>query len=392
MLNPPTPRVLTLPDNRFVFQTRCSRRLPAMPRPTSKRPSTHGKPVARRPAPSPADIRIAPLLPVPGLLRESGIDPAPLLAAAGIAASAFDDAGARVPFDAAARLLHEAARASKREDFGLLVGQSFDFGSLGLLALLMQRAPTVGDALRSLERHLHLHDRGAVVYLKASRAGRVALGYAVHDAATPGVGVVYDLSLTIGVAMLRALCGPAWQPREVHLPHGRPAAPLAWRRNFGAPVVFDATAAEIWFEASCLEQRPPHADPVQQLELLRTAQQSEAVLALPLSERARHVARALLMTGALTGDRVAEALSLHPRTLRRRLAAEGTSLTAVAAAARFDVARQLLRETGVALGEIADLLGYADLSAFVRAFRNWTSCPPGQWRAAARLKRPPAAP
>jgi hypothetical protein len=169
-----------------------------MPRPTSKRQAD---------AP-PADLSIAPLLPVPGLLLDAGIDPAPVLARSGIAASAFDHAGTRVPFQAAAQLLHDAAQAAGREDFGLLVGQRFDFSSLGLLAMLMQRAPTVGDALRSLERHLHLHDRGAVVYLKASQSCQVAIGYAVHDAGTPGVGHVYDLSMTIGLAMLRALCGP----------------------------------------------------------------------------------------------------------------------------------------------------------------------------------------
>ena len=126
----------------------------------------------------------------------------------------------RVPFAAAARLLLDAAQATGREDFGLLVAQRFEFGSLGLLALLMQRAPTVGDALRGLERHFHLHDRGAVVYLKTSQAAPAALGYAVHDAATPGIGLVYDLSMSIGVAMLRALCGPQWRPLR--------GAPAAW--------------------------------------------------------------------------------------------------------------------------------------------------------------------
>jgi AraC-like DNA-binding protein len=362
-----------------------------MPRPTSKRQAAEAMPTARQAAAPPADVSIAPLLPVPRLLLDSGIDLAPLLAASGIAASAFADAGTRVPFRSAAQLLHDAAQAAGREDFGLLIGQRFDFASLGLLAMLMQRAPTVGDALRSLGRHLHLHDRGAVVYLKTSQAGQVAIGYAVHDAATPGVGQVYDLSMTIGLAMLRALCGPHWRAREVRLPHGRPAAPLAWRRCFDAPVRFDATAAEIWFDACWLAQRPPLADPAQQIALLKAAQQIEAELAPPLAERSRHVARALLMAGALTGDHVADALSLHPRTLRRRLSAEGTSLKSVAAAARFDVARQLLRGTGVPLGEIAETLGYADLSAFVRAFRGWANCPPGQWRAAAMVK-PPAAP
>jgi AraC-like DNA-binding protein len=363
-----------------------------MPRPSTKRQAAEAMAAARPPAASPADISIAPLLPVPSLLRESGIDPAPLLAAAGIAASAFDDAETRVPFEAGARLLLDATRATGREDFGLLVAQRFEFASLGLLALLMQRAPTVGDALRGLERHLHLHDRGAVVYLKTSQAARAALGYAVHDDATPGIGIVYDVSISIGVAMLRTLCGPRWRPLEVRLPHGRPQASLAWRHCFGAPVHFDATAAEIWFDAAWLAQRPPQADPAQQIALLQVAQRTEAELVLPLAERARHVARALVMTRAMTGDRVADALSLHPRTLRRRLAAEGTSLKAVAAVARFDVARQLLRETSVPLDEIAEVLGYAELSAFVRAFRGWANCPPGQWRAAATLKRPPAAP
>jgi AraC-like DNA-binding protein len=349
---------------------------------------TEAPPGAGPAAAASADLSIAPLLPVPGLLRESGIDPAPLLAAAGIAASAFDVAATRVPFAAAARLLLEAAQATGREDFGLLVAQRFEFGSLGLLALLMQRAPSVGDALRGLERHLHLHDRGAVVYLKTPQAAPVAIGYAVHDPATPGIGLVYDLALMVGVTMLRTLCGPQWRPLEVRLPHARPQAPLAWRRRFGAPVQFDAPAAEIWFDASCLERRPPQADPAQQIALLQVAQRTEADMGLPMAERARHVARALIMTGALTGDRMADALSLHPRTLRRRLAAEGTSLNAVAAAARFAVARQLLRGTSVPLDEIAEVLGYAELSAFVRAFRGWAGCPPGQWRAAAALNRP----
>jgi AraC-like DNA-binding protein len=347
---------------------------------------------ASRVAASPPTLSIAPLLPLPRLLLDTGIDPAPLLAIAGICASAFADAGTRIPFEAAARLLRDAARAARREDFGLLVGQRFDFASLGLLALLMQRAPTVGDALRGLGRHLHLHDRGAVVYLKTSRATQVAIGYAVHDATTPGVGLVYDLSMAIGVTMLRALCGPHWRAREVHLPHGRPAAPLAWRRGFGAPVLFDATAAEIWFDASWLVQRPPLADPAQQIALLRVAQQTDAELALPMAERARHVARALVMTGALSGDHLAEAFSLHTRTLRRRLAVEGASLQSIAAEVRFDVARQLLRETRVPLAEIAELLGYADLTAFVRAFRGWANCPPGQWRTAASFRPPRAAP
>ena len=96
------------------------------------------------------------------------------------------------------------------------------------------------------------------------------------------------------------------------------------------------------------------------------------------------------MTSTLSADNVADLLALHSRTLRRRLAAEGTSFNTVAAAVRFDIAQQLLRDTDMPLGEIANALGYADLTAFVRAFRGWAQCPPGQWREA--RKRPSTAP
>lgn len=330
-----------------------------------------------------ADVRIGPLLAVPVLLHEAGIAPAPLLAACGLPRSAFDDADARVPFAAAARMLHDAARATGREDFGLMVGQRAGADSLGLLSLLMQRAPSVGDALQGLARHLSLQDRGAVVYLSTGRPQMAALGYAVHDETTPGLGVVYDLAMTLALAVLRGLCGPQWRALEVRLPHARPSRPDLWRRHFAAPVVFDASGAELWFDAGWLQHPPPLADPAAQLDLLRAAQRSQALQAQRWTERTQHVALALVKTGALSADAVAQVLSLHPRTLRRRLADEGSRLQTLISEARHRLACQLLRETRVPLVEVAEAVGYADVTAFVRAFRARAGCAPGQWRARA---------
>jgi hypothetical protein len=187
------------------------------------RPSTPRQP----PAPTPADVRLGPLLAVPALLREAGIDPAPLLAACGLAELTFDDAENRVPFAAAARMLQDAACATGREDFGLIVGQRAGADSLGVLSLLMQRAATVGDALQGLARHISLQDRGAVVYVATNRPGMMALGYAVHDDATPGLGIIYDLAMTLALAVLRGLCGPQWCALEVRLPHSHPKRPAS---------------------------------------------------------------------------------------------------------------------------------------------------------------------
>lgn len=100
--------------------------------------------------------------------------------------------------------------------------------------------------------------------------------------------------------------------------------------------------------------------------------------------RTRATAQALVMSGALSGARIALVLELHERTLRRHLRAEGASLHGIVAEARFDVARQLLRDTQLTLPDVAKVLKYSDPTAFSRAFRAWAECSPGRWRAAAR--------
>jgi hypothetical protein len=71
------------------------------------------------------------------------------------------------------------------------------------------------------------------------------------------------------------------------------------------------------------------------------------------------------------------------RTLNRRLAACGTTFQTLVEEARFGLARQLLEDTDLPLAQIAATLGYADASAFSRAFRRWSGTAPSRWRAKA---------
>jgi AraC-like DNA-binding protein len=54
---------------------------------------------------------------------------------------------------------------------------------------------------------------------------------------------------------------------------------------------------------------------------------------------------------------------------------------------RYDIARQLLRETDLMVVEIATVLDYGDAATFTRAFRRWSATSPAAWRAAARRAR-----
>ena len=77
-------------------------------------------------------------------------------------------------------------------------------------------------------------------------------------------------------------------------------------------------------------------------------------------------------------------LAMHRRTLSRRLEGSGMGYRAVANEIRFEIARQLLEDTEVSLGQIAAALCYSEASAFTRAFRGWSGLTPSAWRSGRR--------
>jgi AraC-like DNA-binding protein len=81
-------------------------------------------------------------------------------------------------------------------------------------------------------------------------------------------------------------------------------------------------------------------------------------------------------------ETTARALHMSPRTLQRRLAEAGTRFCDVLDSARAELARQLLGEEAVVMGDIAFRLGFADLGSFSRAFKRWTGRAPGAYRRA----------
>jgi AraC-like DNA-binding protein len=340
-----------------------------------------GRPAAARVP----DLRAALLAPVPQMLRESGIEPAPLLRRCGVRLNVLEESDGRIAYDLAARLVLECAVATGRADFGLQLGRRFDFAMLGPTGVLMQQSPTVGAALRNLQRYSAVHDGGALVYLDAPGGDVAALGYLLYDHALPGMAMVYDLAMAIGWRMLRALCGPEWRATDVSFACSRPRDTAAHRRLFGAPLRFDAARTEISFAADWLDAPIPGADAAAHGAAVRAVEAIEGDADERLLDRTRAALQSLLVTGSLRAARVAAALGSSERSLRRQLQRRGTSFHAMTADVRWHLALHLLRDTSLSLAEIADALGYADATAFSRAFKGWAGCAPRQWRASARV-------
>lgn len=156
------------------------------------------------------------------------------------------------------------------------------------------------------------------------------------------------------------------------------------------PITHGAAGNSLGFPAACLD-RP----------VIRTPQELDALLRhfpfdlalpqskdTPLSGRISRLFAAMLASGEApaTAAWLARSFSISEATLKRRLAAEGTSLVRLRTQARRDIAARLLADPRVPIAEIARYTHFSDATAFRRAFRQWTGRSPTAWRAAIRAE------
>jgi AraC-like DNA-binding protein len=335
-------------------------------------------PAARRP-PTEGTLRVGPVMTIPDVLRSKGVDPTEVFAAAGIPLSLLDDPENTIPIRALGRLLTLCVERTGCPHFGLLTCSQAGPSTLGLVGFLVQHSPDVRSAVRSLVTHLQLHDRGAVPTLSV-QGGAVTMGYAIYQKNVESQEQIYDGAMAVTRNIMRSLCGPAWRPTEVHLSRRRPADPGPYQRLFEAPVRFDAEESALVFSEKWLDHRLPGADPALHRFLQDQVEALEAQTGGAFVEQLHRLLRTRIHAGECSAASVAEMLSLHPRTLHRRLEAGGTSFRTLLEEVRFQLARDLLDNANLPLSQIAGALGYADASAFTRAFRRWAGTTPGRWR------------
>lgn len=330
-------------------------------------------------------VRIAPLMALPGILAEHGLDPGPVIARAGCDIALFDDPENTIAFADGGRLLVEVAAASRCPDIGVEIGRRQDLGVLGFLGDAARLAPDVGSALRIIVLYLHLHDRGAVPTLRR-HGTRASMGYGLRLPEVPGIELVYDVAMAILLNMLRSLCGPGWVPGEVRLSRRPPVDSRPYRAHFGSRLRFRARFPEAVFRAAELDRPLPGADPAAFEAAVAALDEMAELGASGYAERVRRLLRRLLFADedpeCTHLCQVADLLAVHPRTLNRRLSAEGNSFRELVAQTRFETACQMLRDSPLPIVEVASALGYSEASVFVRAFRRWSGTTPGAWRRA----------
>jgi AraC-like DNA-binding protein len=330
------------------------------------------------------DVRIGPIFAIPAVVKAHGVNPETVFARAGVDFRVFQDPDNRLSLESVGRLMDAAVLLTGCDYFGLKVGERFDLKDMGPIGELMRNSATVGDALRILLRHLHLHDRGAAPLLLASDQTSAILGYSVLRHGLPGTNHIHDAAIAIGYRLLCALCGPGFAPTRVQFAYGCPRNKALHSRLFRCKVTFDADLSGIVIGSASLSRSIEGADPQLRALLEKAILDAEASGPMTFGERLESALHQLVLSGGVSADAICSQFAISERTLRRRLREDGKSLQQFVNQTRYELARQLLRNSNMPISKIAAALHYADPNIFSRAFRKWACLSPKQWRAVDR--------
>jgi AraC-like DNA-binding protein len=283
-----------------------------------------------------------------------------------------------------AALFEEVVRAARvqapREELVLEAALSMPLGAFGLMDYLAASSDTVGEAFTSLQRFLPTVAPGCVFEIEESAREYAVVLRRNRDYEK---GVDGD-ELTLGVTLRHfRTYAESFPVRAVDSSRRDPAAPEAFRRLFGAPVRFGLGSAALRLAPEAPGIALKSRDPL----LRRTLEVAAARLGLgdaapPLEMVIRGRLRELLPEGKAEASHVAEALALSTRSLHRKLAEVGRTFHDVVSEFRRAEAERLLSQGRASLSEVALRLGFADQSAFSRAFKRWTELSPSEWRSA----------
>jgi AraC-like DNA-binding protein len=319
-----------------------------------------------------------------------GADVAALLEAVGLTPAILAAVDDRVPIVTFLALLEEAAQRTADEAFGLHAAELMRRQPDNALAFAAQSSTTLGEAYRRVARYVHLVNDTLEIRI-AIEGPRCRLRHLQHAPVERGRHGV-ECSLAMFVLLGRQMVGPSFRVERVSFRHAQPGSVAEHARLFEAAVAFEEPADEIVFAGSLLDAPVPgsNARAARHLDQLLDEMKAELPREADLAERVRAALAADLRSGP-TLERAAARLGTAPRSLQRRLQAEGASFQALLDELRRELSLRYLAEEDLSLADVAFSLGFAEQSAFHRAFRRWMKLTPAEWRRARAGRRPEAA-
>ncbi|MBU0557138.1 MAG: AraC family transcriptional regulator [Alphaproteobacteria bacterium] len=260
-----------------------------------------------------------------------------------------------------------------------LVGTNYDLNALGPIGSAVRSAGKVGIAIRRLIDCFSLLQDCTDISLSQDD-GMATVSYRILDPAIWPRHHDAMFSLGIIAQIIRRGADGEWDKVEFAFEaeqaelHGDISSVLR------APCSFGADSNQMRFPVALLDLG---LQPVEQCADVRpiVRQMVEQRRSTPLVKRLENLIFRDLNSVTIDQERMAREVGMSSRTMRRKLADEGTSFQQVLDECRMrQAAFEFRTRPGLSIAQIALRLGYAEHSNFTRAFQRWSGISPQTYR------------
>ncbi len=301
------------------------------------------------------------------IAAEVGLDPARLLRETALTRAMLADPEQMLPARAVVDLLDRAAQVSGCLTFALRMAERRRLADMGRISLLMAHQPTLREAFAALTAFRNRLNSTLMLEM-SERDGTATLREEfVLNPPRPS-RQSSDLAQGVLTGICRAVAGANWSPELATFAYpAPPAADLAvYRRLFRCPLEFGAENTALAMPSAELDALRAGGDPALALHARRLVESALNPAERTLADEIEELVLALLPSGRAGLAACAASLGLVPRTLQRRLAAEGAEFSDLLDKVRCGQLERHLGNHRLRLTDIAGLLGYASQGAFTR--------------------------
>jgi AraC-like DNA-binding protein len=312
--------------------------------------------------------------------RRAGVPAEALFVGTGLCEEDVRVPAARITYRAWLQIRRNLMGFPLPRDYGFARGP-FSIASYGMLGYAMMSCATLNQAIQIAVKYYRTAGPLLDLIFEFDEDRLVITARNVLDLDQRLLTLATEELFSPFPLLLKLLVGHPVCPQCVELGYPAPPHRELYAAAFDAPVRFDAPESRFILDADALALPLVQADADSAVMFEQSCQEllSEIERHESLSNELRHL---LLSCPGKLPDAATAAARLHlgERTLRRRLADEGTTFQAILDEVRCRVATDYLTSTHLSTQEIAELLGFSEATNFRRAFLRWTRRSPTSYR------------
>ncbi len=282
-------------------------------------------------------------------------------------------------------MMELAAEISHNPYLGIEMGLACQSNDLGMLGYMLRNAPTFEKAIEILNDYITLLAPETQISLLEEEDNYI-LTYHILNAPASKTRQVIDMTLAQFILIGRdAFDDNNWNPERIYFEYSLPEEINLDNFPMQSELVFGHYFNGVCFPKIIGNFKNDDCDP--QLLALLEAQALQALESLqshttpkPLLKQIQFLISSRIGNIEITAEDISSELGMSRRTMHRRLSENGVTFNEIRENIVLNVAKETLSKTTVSITDLAHKLGYADSSAFDRAFKRLTKMKPLEYR------------